>query len=104
MRKPFASIMTGLVLLAAVVLPSLGLKFGAPNMAAGLLLVVGLNVFLIAALCALHGPMQRLGRLAIIFFVVLAVVYAQGVLSFFINTIRFLFSTRFNSCPSNKNT
>ena len=85
MRKPFASLMTGLALLAAVVVPSLGLKFGASSMAAGLVPVVGLYVFLFAALCALHGP-RLLGKLAFIFPVVLAVVYAQGVLSFFINT------------------
>jgi hypothetical protein len=86
MRKPFASLMTGLVLLVAVVVPQLLMRFGAPNMATGLLLVVGLYVFLFAALCALHGPKQRLGRLPIIFFVLLVVVYAQGMLSFFINT------------------
>ena len=86
MRKPFASLMTGLVLLATVVVPQLPMRFGAPNMVYGLLLVVGLNAFLFAALCALHGPMQRLGRLSIIFFVVLVVVYCQGMLSFFINT------------------
>ena len=86
MRKPFASLMTGLVLLATVVAPSLGLAFGAQNMVLGLLLVVGLYVFLFAALCALHGPRQSLGKLALIVTVVLAVVYAQGMLSFFINT------------------
>ena len=89
MRKPFASLMTGLVLLAAVVVPPLVLKFGAfgaSNFAAGLLLVVGLYAFLFAALCALHGPRKGLGKLALIVTVVLAVVYCQGVLSFFINT------------------
>ena len=87
MRKPFASLMTGLVLLATVVVPQLPMRFGAPNMVYGLLLVVGLNAFLFAALCALHGLRHSLGRLAIIFFVVLVVVYCQGMLSFFINTM-----------------
>ena len=86
MRKPFASLMTGLVLLVAVVVPPLGQKFGAQSMAAGLLPVVGLCVFLFAALCALHGPRQILGKLAFIVTLVLTVVYAQGVLSFFITT------------------
>ena len=86
MRKPFASLMTGLVLLAAVVVPHLGLKFGAVNMATGVLPVVGLYAFLFAALCAIHGPRQRLGKLPIIVTVVLAVVLAQGLLSFLINT------------------
>jgi hypothetical protein len=86
MRKPFASLMTGLVLLAAVVVPPLVQRFGASSMAAGLVPVVGLYTFLFAALCALHGPRQSLGKLAFIVTVVLAVVYAQGVLSFFINT------------------
>jgi len=85
-RKPFSSLMTGLVLLVAVVVPPLGQKFGAQSMAAGLLPVVGLCVFLFAALCALHGPRQILGKLAFIVTLVLTVVYAQGVLSFFINT------------------
>ena len=90
MRKHFASLMTGLVLLATVVVPVWGFKFGAVNMATGLLPVVGLYAFLFAAICALHGPRQILGRLAfnvhVVLLVVLAVVFAQGVLSFFINT------------------
>ena len=85
MRKYFASLMTGLVLLMTVVLPSLVIKFSS-SMVVGVLLVIGIHVFLFAALCALHGPRQRLGRLPIIFFVVLVVVYSQGILSFFINT------------------
>ena len=86
MIKPFTSLMTGLVLLTTVVVPQLLMRFGAPNMATGLLLVVGLYVFLFAALCALHGPRQNLGKLAFIVTVVLTVVYAQGVFSLLINT------------------
>jgi len=89
MRKYFASLMTGLALLMTVVLPSLVIKF-ASSMVAGALLVVGLYVFLFAALCALHGPRQILGKLAfnvhVVLAVVLAVVFAQGVLCFLINT------------------
>ena len=85
-RKLFASLMTGLVLLAAVVVPPLAMKFGASSMTTGLFLVVGLYVFLFVALCALHGPRQSLGKLPFIVPVVLTVVYAQGVLSFLINT------------------
>tara|TARA_B110000008_G_scaffold257127_1_gene275071 strand:+ start:823 stop:2016 length:1194 start_codon:yes stop_codon:yes gene_type:complete len=55
-------------------------------MAAGLFPVVGLYVFLFAALCALHGPKQILGKLAYIVPVVLAFVYAHGLISFLINT------------------
>ena len=89
MRKPrtsFASIMTGLVLLASVVVPPLVMRFGASSMAAGLLLVVGLYAFLFAALCALHGPRQILGKIAFIVPVVLIVIYAQGVLSILMST------------------
>jgi len=71
------------------------MKFiGVSSMASGLLLVLGLYVFLFAAFFALHGPRQRLGKLAFIVTVVLIVVYAQGVFSFFNNTtfnmVRFL--------------
>ncbi len=85
MRKPFASLMTGLVLLAAVVVPPLGMAFGASSFALGILLVVGLYAFLFAVLCAIHGPRQGQGKLAIIVTVVLTVVLAQGVLSSLIN-------------------
>jgi hypothetical protein len=89
MRKPFASLTTGLVLLATVVVPQLGLAFGAQNWALGGLLVVGLHAFLFAALYATHRPRQRLGKLPIIVTVVLTVVLAQGLLSFLINTTTF---------------
>ena len=85
MRKPFASLMTGLVLLATVVVPPLGMALGASSMAAGVLLVVGLYVFLFAAVCALNRPRQSLGNVAFIVTVALAVVFTQGVLSFLIN-------------------
>jgi hypothetical protein len=86
MRKPFASLMTALVLLSTVVVPPLGLAFGAANFALGLLLVVGLYAFLFAALCAIHEPRQNLGKLALIVIVILTVVLAQGMFSFLVNT------------------
>jgi len=86
MRKPFTSLMTGLVLLATVVTPPFSMMIFAPSMAAGLVPVIGLYVFLFAALCVLHGPRHRLGKLTFIVTVVLSLVYAQGVLSFLINT------------------
>jgi len=58
----------------------------APSMAAGLVPVLGLYVFLFAASCALHGPRHRLGKLTFIVTMVLPLVYTHGVLSFFINT------------------
>jgi hypothetical protein len=69
-----------------VVVPPLGLAFGAANFALGLLFVVGLYSFLFAALCAIHEPRQNLGKLALIVIVILAVVLAQGMFSFLINT------------------
>ena len=54
-------------------------------MALGVLFVAGLYIFLFTALCALHGPRQSLGKVGVIVTVVLAVVLAQGVISFFIN-------------------
>lgn len=86
MRKPFASLMTALVLLSTVVVPPLGLAFGAANFALGLLFVVGQYAFLFAALCAIDEPRQNLGKLALIVIVIMTVVLAQGMFSFLINT------------------
>ena len=86
MRKPLASIMSGLLLLAAVVVPPLGIMaFGASSMAVGVLLVVGLYLMLYVAMCTLHRSIQRLGGVVLFFSVALVIIFIHGMLSFVIN-------------------
>ncbi|MBT9174200.1 MAG: hypothetical protein DDT21_02611 [Syntrophomonadaceae bacterium] len=86
MRKPFSSVAIGLILLSTAVLPPLVfMVFNTSSMAAGVLLISGLHVFLFVVLCTTLRQTQRLGAVAILFAAVLGVVMTHGAITLLIN-------------------
>ncbi len=86
MRKAFSSIAIGLILLSTVVLPPFGiLTFGTSSMAAGVLLVSGLHIFLFVALCVIPRQSQRQSSSVLLIAAVLVAVMTHGAIGFMIN-------------------
>lgn len=86
MKNPFSSLTIGLVLCATVVVPPyIYTALETSSMAAGVLLVSGLYVFLFVMLGAYNWPTRKLVNVALIVVVSLAVVLTQGALSLLVN-------------------
>lgn len=86
MRKLFSSVTIGLVLLLTVVLPSLVfMVFQTSSMAAGVMLVLGLHIFLFAALSAIRPQSQSLGVGALLITAVGGGVVIQGGINLLMN-------------------
>jgi len=86
MTRLSSSMAIGLILLLTVVVPPFGiLTYGTSSMAAGVLLVSGLHIFLFVALCVITRQSQRLGAGAILIPAVLGVVMTHGAIGFMIN-------------------
>ena len=85
MKKPIKTIASGLILLFTVVVPALGMAYGASSMAAGVLLVAVLHGLLFTASSALHKSRHYFSKIIFFVTVVLAVVLMQGVISLLVN-------------------
>jgi hypothetical protein len=85
-RNPFAALPAGLLFLATVLLPPLGMAYGAGSMAAGVFLVAGMYVCLFALFSILYRPPKTLGKIALIVTIVLVLILSQGLLNYWTNS------------------